>query len=112
MEYMQSNYLSSAPAEIVNQLATYYPSGMQKTNLSIILMTNRSVVDIIDGSPFNTGILNAISPQFKRLAAIQGDLLFQGPRRFFAQQRADKQKVWSYCKFSHRPYFLNILYVM
>ncbi|KAF8964271.1 Alpha/Beta hydrolase protein [Flammula alnicola] len=42
-----------------NQLATLYPS------------------DITQGSPFDTGILNALTPQFKRIAAFQGDGFFQ-----------------------------------
>lgn len=39
--------------------------------------------DPAQGSPFDTGDANALSPQYKRLAAIQGDLVFQAPRRFF-----------------------------
>lgn len=27
------------------------------------------------GSPFDTGALNALTPEFKRLAAVQGDLV-------------------------------------
>jgi len=52
--------------------------------------------DVTQGSPFNTFIFNAITPQYKRIAAIQGDLLFQAPRRFFTGQVASKQPVWSY----------------
>lgn len=50
------------------------------------------------GSPFDTGSANVITPQFKRIAAIQGDLVFQAPRRFFLQQRSDKQKTWAFRK--------------
>ncbi|KAI0823983.1 Alpha/Beta hydrolase protein [Trametes gibbosa] len=48
------------------------------------------------GSPFDTGSSNAVSPQYKRIAALQGDIVFQGPRRFFLQHRADKQPVWAF----------------
>lgn len=48
------------------------------------------------GSPFDTGSANAVSPQYKRIAALHGDLVFQGPRRFFLQQRAGKQPVWAF----------------
>ena len=34
--------------------------------------------------------------QFKRTAAIQGDFVFHGPRRFFLKNRADKQKSWAF----------------
>lgn len=52
--------------------------------------------DIAQGSPFNTGILNAISPQFKRFASFQGDAVFQAPRRFFLQNLNGKQKLWAF----------------
>jgi len=48
------------------------------------------------GCPFDTGIKNALSAQFKRTAAIQGDFVFHGPRRFFLKYTASKQKSWAY----------------
>jgi len=48
------------------------------------------------GSPFDTGIRNALSPQFKRTAALQGDFVFHGPRRFFLKHRANKQNSWGF----------------
>ena len=35
-------------------------------------------------------------PQFKRTAALQGDFVFHGPRRFFLKQRASKQNSWGF----------------
>ncbi|KAI0852010.1 sterol esterase [Daldinia vernicosa] len=40
---------------------------------------------ITAGSPFNTGILNNPYPQFKRLAAILGDMVFTLTRRIFLE---------------------------
>jgi acetylcholinesterase len=54
------------------------------------------------GSPYDTGTQNALTPQFKRMASILGDFVFQGPRRFFLQTVSDKQKVWSFCTL-HMP---------
>ena len=51
------------------------------------------------GSPFNTGLNNSITPEFKRIAAILGDYVFQAPRRFFLEQRFDKQRTFSFCEF-------------
>ena len=48
------------------------------------------------GCPFDTGFRNAVGPQFKRVAAIQGDVVFHAPRRFFLKNRAGKQKSWSF----------------
>ncbi|KAI0248237.1 Alpha/Beta hydrolase protein [Lactifluus subvellereus] len=48
------------------------------------------------GSPFDTDIRNAITPQYKRMAALLGDVMFQVPRRFFLQQRSGKKNTWFY----------------
>ncbi|CDO72193.1 hypothetical protein BN946_scf184970.g45 [Trametes cinnabarina] len=76
--YVTSNYLPQAENKNVDQLFTLYPA------------------DITQGSPFDTGVLNALTPQYKRLAAMQGDLVFQAPRRYFLQHRSDKQSTWSF----------------
>jgi hypothetical protein len=54
--------------------------------------------DITQGSPFDTGIHNAITPQFKRIAALVGDFLLQAPRRWFLKNMPGKQNVWVFCK--------------
>jgi len=52
--------------------------------------------NITQGSPFDTGDSNALTPQFKRIAAFQGDAAFQAPRRFFLQQRSGSQNAWAF----------------
>jgi len=52
--------------------------------------------DLTQGSPYGTGVLNDLSPQFKRIASFQGDLIFQAPRRFFLQQRSGSQNTWAF----------------
>ena len=54
--------------------------------------------DVTQGSPFGTGALNVLTPEFKRLAAFDGDLVFQAPRRLFLNQLSGRQKTWSFCK--------------
>ncbi len=54
--------------------------------------------DITQGSPFDTGILNAFTPEFKRTAAFQGDVIFHAPRRLFLNQLSSRQNAWAYCK--------------
>lgn len=46
------------------------------------------------GAPFDTGVLNILSLQYKRIAAIFTDLLFVAPRRTIIQN--SQQKVWAY----------------
>ncbi|KAH9919460.1 alpha/beta-hydrolase [Epithele typhae] len=43
-----------------------------------------------------TGDANQLAPMYKRMAAFQGDIIFQAPRRFFLEQRADKQPMYSF----------------
>ena len=49
------------------------------------------------GSPYDTGTQNAFTPEFKRIASILGDLVFQAPRRFFLDHSSGKQNTWSFC---------------
>ncbi|KAJ7046421.1 Alpha/Beta hydrolase protein [Mycena alexandri] len=78
LTYIQTLWLPLATTAQGNTLNTLYPS------------------DIIDGSPFNTGLLNGVTPQFKRIAAFQGDAVFQAPRRFFQQSLSGKQNQWAF----------------
>ncbi|KAJ6504940.1 hypothetical protein DFH09DRAFT_1439681 [Mycena vulgaris] len=64
-EYIYSVWAPTADAARVATLISAYPS------------------EIRAGSSFGTGILNALSPQFKRLAAFQDDVMFHAPRRFW-----------------------------
>ena len=56
-----------------------------------------------EGSPFGTGVLNQykLNIEFKRIAAFQGDMVFQAPRRLFVKELANstthRSKIWTYC---------------
>nr|P20261.3 RecName: Full=Lipase 1; Flags: Precursor [Diutina rugosa]1LPM_A Chain A, Lipase [Diutina rugosa]1LPN_A Chain A, Lipase [Diutina rugosa]1LPO_A Chain A, Lipase [Diutina rugosa]1LPP_A Chain A, Lipase [Diutina rugosa]1LPS_A Chain A, Lipase [Diutina rugosa]AAC02093.1 triacylglycerol hydrolase [synthetic construct]AWK91196.1 lipase [synthetic construct] len=63
-EYFKQSFVHASDAEI-DTLMTAYPG------------------DITQGSPFDTGILNALTPQFKRISAVLGDLGFTLARRYF-----------------------------
>ncbi|KAJ7666219.1 sterol esterase [Mycena polygramma] len=78
LEYMHHNYLPAASQDEISNLGVMYPS------------------DPASGSPFGTGQLNAVTPQFKRLAAVQGDLIFQGPRRNLLSKVSRTQDAWGY----------------
>ena len=65
VEYFSSIYFQDAPDSVLEGLLDQYP------------------IDPTAGSPFNTGLLNEIRPQYKRLAAILGDLTFTLTRRGF-----------------------------
>ncbi|KAI5864363.1 sterol esterase [Durotheca rogersii] len=56
---------------------------LQRQQISDLVDTYDS--SILAGSPFNTGILNNIYPEFKRLSAILGDIVFTLTRRIFLE---------------------------
>ncbi|KAH6918005.1 carotenoid ester lipase [Coprinopsis sp. MPI-PUGE-AT-0042] len=87
--WIRGTFLPGLPEDKVNGVAEHYPS------------------DTIQGSPFDTGILNAITPQFKRIAAFLGDGVFQAPRRLLLHQTANRQNTWAYA--SKRLKLLPIL---
>jgi len=77
-EYLQTYRFPEAPPTTIQELMEFYPA------------------NISQGAPFDTGVLNAVTPQFKRIAAFQGDIIFEAPRRFLLQQRSGKQPLWTY----------------
>ena len=78
LSYINSNFYRNTPRSVVAKLLELYPS------------------DPALGSPFDTGDAFAFSPQFKRMAALQGDFIEQAPRRLFVQTLAKTQPVFSY----------------
>jgi acetylcholinesterase len=52
--------------------------------------------DPTQGSPFDTGHLNALTPQYKRIAALTGDSTFESQRRFANEVASHTHKQWSY----------------
>lgn len=76
------------------QTITFPHTGMPEEDIDTIMRLYPQAVE--QGSPFDTGSANAITPQFKRIAAFTGDLIFQGPRRFFLGAISDKQDVYSF----------------
>jgi acetylcholinesterase len=59
-------------------------------------LANLYPADPAAGSPFGTGTNNAITPQFKRLSALQGDYAFVAVRRFLFNAQAKKVPTYSY----------------
>ncbi|KAJ8495240.1 hypothetical protein ONZ51_g1826 [Trametes cubensis] len=77
-DFIHEHFFSTTPKALLTPIFELYPN------------------DPKAGSPFGTGDANELSPQFKRMAAIQGDLVFQAPRRFFLDQRSLKQPTWAF----------------
>ncbi|KAI9457437.1 carotenoid ester lipase precursor, partial [Lactarius psammicola] len=77
-DYLSEFFLANITDAEMDKLLTLYPE------------------DVTQGSPYDTGTQNAFSPQFKRIAALLGDIVFQAPRRLFLNNLSKKQKIWSY----------------
>ncbi|KAH9170117.1 carotenoid ester lipase precursor [Lactarius sanguifluus] len=76
--YLAEFMLINVTAAQMDQVLTLYPE------------------DVTQGSPFDTGNENALTPEFKRIASFLGDFVFQAPRRFLLKNVSGKQNTWSY----------------
>ncbi|KAF2470232.1 alpha/beta-hydrolase [Lindgomyces ingoldianus] len=91
----QSNI--STISQLSSYLNTVFFPAAPKTLIDGLIATYQTITD--DGSPFRTLILNNWYPQFKRLAAILGDLTFTLTRRAFLEVAATNNPnvpSWSY----------------
>lgn len=69
--------------QLSTYLNNYFFNHASKAKMDELIDTYAET--FFDGSPFRSGILNNIYPQFKRLAAILGDLTFILARRTFLE---------------------------
>lgn len=91
----QSNITTSA--ELVTYLQTYFFNEATIAEITALVATYPS--NPSDGSPFGTSIFYELYPEFKRLAAILGDLTFTLTRRLFLQTHTalhPTMPAWSY----------------
>ncbi|OCH89917.1 alpha/beta-hydrolase [Obba rivulosa] len=88
---------STSHGTLERLLGRLVPSDSNASNAQITKVLTAYPDDPVRGSPFDTGDNNAVNMEYKRIAAIQGDLIFQAPRRFFLQQRSSMQPTWAFC---------------
>lgn len=84
--------------ELLDYLATYFFNDATTAEIEGLLDTYPQDLGI-SGSPFRTGLLNDLYPQYKRIAAILGDLVFTLTRRGFltlAEAAYPDVPAWSY----------------
>ncbi|KZV74625.1 carotenoid ester lipase precursor [Peniophora sp. CONT] len=77
-QYLQELYFPKANDSIIDDILSAYPD------------------DPTLGSPFDTGLNNSFTPEYKRVAALLGDHLFQAPRRFLLSERSGSSSAFSY----------------
>ncbi|KZV76203.1 carotenoid ester lipase precursor [Peniophora sp. CONT] len=76
--YLQLYYFPTANASLLDKILASYPE------------------DPTLGSPFDTGLNNTLTPEYKRIAAILGDIVFQAPRRFLLAARSGEASAFSF----------------
>ncbi|RMD40452.1 hypothetical protein DV735_g4666, partial [Chaetothyriales sp. CBS 134920] len=82
--------------EMVSYLASYFPTNPNAESVVAGLVEYYPDDWGISGSPFDTGILWNLYPQFKRLAAILGDVTFTLSRRLYLAGVSSQVPSWSY----------------
>ncbi|KAK3656298.1 hypothetical protein LTR56_002999 [Elasticomyces elasticus] len=93
----QSNITTNA--QLIQYLASYFPTNPNAVaDITGLAATypDQPLLGQPAGSPFNTGSLNNIYPQYKRLAAILGDITFTLARRSYLNLVASQVPAWSY----------------
>ena len=89
-------------------LATTWFPGASSADIAPLLALYPS--DPAAGSPYGTGHAHAFTPQFKRIAALQGDWFFHAPRRALLKTYAVRPApVWNYR--ASRSLFLSLVSV-
>ncbi|KAG7448820.1 alpha/beta-hydrolase [Guyanagaster necrorhizus] len=78
MGYVNTMYLPELSSERMSDVRTAYPD------------------DPADGSPFGSGDNYTLTPEYKRIAAFNGDYSFQAPRRNFLSIASQTQPAWAY----------------
>ncbi len=85
LDYINFNFYPDTPRDQVSKFLELYPA------------------DPAAGAPYNSGDNFAYSPQYKRMAAFQGDFIEVAPRRRFTQHLSGKQPVYAYCELLYTP---------
>lgn len=93
----QSNITNNQ--QLIAYLASYFPGNPNAVSDVTGLVANYPDEPLLGqpyGSPFNTGSLNNIYPEYKRLAAILGDVVFTLTRRYYLSIVSSQVQAWSY----------------
>ncbi|KAI0741844.1 carotenoid ester lipase precursor [Daedaleopsis nitida] len=80
--------------EFASYLAQAWFPGASASDLAPVLSLYPS--DPAAGSPFNTGSANAFTPEYKRIAAVQGDWFFNAPRRQLLDKYSSTQTAYTF----------------
>ncbi|RDX42812.1 carotenoid ester lipase precursor [Lentinus brumalis] len=80
--------------ELVSYLKTFWFPGASSNDIQSILTLYPA--DPAEGSPFGTGSADAFTPEYKRIAAVQGDMFFHAPRRQLLDRFSSSQVTYNF----------------
>ncbi|VVT44443.1 uncharacterized protein SAPINGB_P000418 [Magnusiomyces paraingens] len=86
-----SNYTSEA--QVIGLFQSFFPDASADEVAALVAYYPENPAA---GSPFRTALLNAQTPQYKRISAFLCDLLFQSPRRLMLENTPSDVPVYSY----------------
>lgn len=94
--WAQSQSNITTTEQLADYLGQYFFHHATQQDMDDFVATYQTITE--DGSPFRTGLLNNWYLQYKRVAAILGDLAFTLSRRYFLTNRyaASGLTAWSY----------------
>ncbi|KAJ6508826.1 sterol esterase [Mycena sanguinolenta] len=87
-QYIRSNYFQGATQAQIQAIAQAYPQDPSQAIYSF--PSAQAIFRLL----YLTGF--SVRPQYKRLASIQGDLIFQAPRRLILKYASKTQNTWAY----------------
>jgi carboxylesterase type B len=88
-----SQFNITTTKQLTAYLKSFFPNAKQ-SDIADLVATYPD--HMADGSPFDSGLLNEIYPQYKRLAAILGDATFTLSRRAYLSKISSHVPAWSY----------------
>lgn len=94
---VQSNITTNA--QLIEYVASYFPENPDAVSVVTGLLNlypNNPLAGQPAGSPFGTGGANNLYPQYKRVAAVLGDITFTLMRRVYLETVSSQIKCWSY----------------
>lgn len=80
--------------QFLQYIRTVFLVGLSDTEINLVGELYPD--DPAQGSPFGVGTNDTLTPEYKRIAAFQGDFYFQAPRRYSLSILSTTQDVWSY----------------
>ncbi|KAF8550231.1 alpha/beta-hydrolase [Imleria badia] len=97
LEYIQTNFLVGATQKEIEKVGMVYPEDPTLVGIEFCFPRTAMIYYVFcQGSPYDVGINDTLTPEYKRISSFLGDFYFQAPRRYTLHYLSRTQDVWSY----------------